>query len=177
MSEEYNHDVKITKVTDWDLVYKLALDTAGLKPKTPQPTDTWKRKILQARHSPIRGLVFVVEFTVPYWVSVHFVRHKIGVEHFVQSQRVDRTGEERDSKPQDAPVRHTMLLNAEAIMNISAKRLCRKASPETRDAWNAVLDKLHDIEPVLVKECGPQCYYNGGICREMRSCRLDDIDD
>lgn len=166
------YDVKITPVTGWDLAYKLALATEGKDSQGKEPSDAWKRKILLARHSPIRAVQFLVEFTVPYWVSVHLVRHHQGVEHFVRSQRTDRTGVERDKLPQDEPVRHTMLLNAEALMNISARRLCRKASPETRKAWTAVRLALRDVDPVLFDFCQPQCMHAGMQCIEMRPCGM-----
>ena len=163
------HNVVITPVTGWNLVYSLALATAGRKPKDPVPTVEWRKKMLKAMHSPIRGLMFMIEMTVPYWVSVHFVRHNIGVQHFVQSQRTDRTGEERDKKPQDEPVRHTMLLNAEAIINISRKRLCGQASPETRKAWVAIIAALKEVDPVLAPFCVPECIHQG-FCTEFKCC-------
>ena len=160
--------VQVIKITDWDLVHKLALATAGLTPKNP-PTYAWKRKMMRALHSPVRALQFVVSFTVPYWVSVHLVRHKIGVEHFVQSQRTDRTGEPRDKKPQDEPVRHTMLLNAETLVNISKRRLCFQASKETREAWEAVVAAVKEVDPVVAEACVPQCVAYGS-CPELKCC-------
>lgn len=161
-------DVTVNKITDWGLVHKLALATAGLAPKN-QPTDVWKRRMMRAMHSPVRALQFVVSFTVPYWVSVHLVRHNVGVQHFVQSQRTDRTGEPRDKKPQDEPVRHTMLLNAEALVNISKRRLCFQASKETREAWEAVIAAVKEVDPIVAEACVPQCVAYG-TCPEMRCC-------
>lgn len=163
------HNVEIEALTGWNVAHRLALKTQGLKPKVPTPTDNWRKKMLKAMHSPLRGRIFIIEMTVPYWVSVHFSRHKVGVDHFVQSQRTDRTGEERDKKPQDAPVRHTMLINAEAIINISRKRLCCKASPETQEAWNAVVKALREVDPILASFCVPECIFRG-FCPEFESC-------
>jgi hypothetical protein len=164
---EYN--VEIEALTGWNVAHRLALKTQGLKPKVPTPTDNWCKKMLKAMHSPLRGRIFIIEMTVPYWVSVHFSRHKVGVDHFVQSQRTDRTGEERDKKPQDAPVRHAMLINAEAIINISRKRLCGKADIETQKAWNAVVKALREVDPVLAAFCVPECIFRG-YCPEFESC-------
>ena len=55
MSEPYAYDVKVTAVTDWALVYSLALATAGMTPKST-PNVQWKSKIMKAMHSPIRAL-------------------------------------------------------------------------------------------------------------------------
>lgn len=160
--------IEIEPVTDWTLVYRLALATSGKTP-TGGPSDKWKVSIMRAMHSPIRALIFRVSFVCPYWVSVHLVRHKAGVEHFVQSQRTDRTGVIRDSLPQNAPVRHTMLLNAEAFVNISRKRLCFRASEETRNLWEEVVNVLGAVDPVVHRFCVPECV-RSGYCPEMPSC-------
>ena len=164
--------VTVRRVTDWRLVYDLARATSGLAPTGNEPTSDWKRKILACEHSPIRALQFVVRLdNLPSWVSVHLVRHKFGVEHFVQSQRSDRTGEDRDGKRQDAPVTHTMLANAQALISMSRRRLCKKASPETRSVWQMVRDAIRDIgEAELADAMVPECKYRGR-CTEMRPCR------
>lgn len=63
-----------------------------------------------------------------------------------------------------------LLLNAEEIVNISRVRLCTKASPETREVWQAVVNKIREIDPDLAKHCVPQCMYRGGICPEPKGC-------
>ena len=165
-------DVIVERKVPWAEVYDLALETMGKEPRGVEPTSAWKRKILRTEHSPIRALTFKVRLVgVPYWVSVHLVRHKFGVEHYVSTQRTDRTGEARDKKPQDAPVNHTMWLNAEAVIAISRKRLCGKASPETRAAWQAVVDGLRRIGEVeLADACVPECVHQGGVCPEFTTC-------
>ena len=57
---------------DWFAVKERALVTVGKKAVTP-PTEEWKHKILEARHSPIRRLRFSFYLEIPYWVSVHLV--------------------------------------------------------------------------------------------------------
>ena len=165
-------EVEVERKTSWADVYDLALETMGKEPLGVEPTSAWKRKILRTEHSPIRAMTFKVRLVgVPYWVSVHLVRHKFGVEHYVSTQRTDRTGEARDKKPQDAPVNHTMWLNAEAVIAISRKRLCGKASPETRAAWQAVVDALRRIGEVeLADACVPECVHQGGVCPEFTTC-------
>jgi len=59
--------------------------------------------------------------------------------------------------------------NAQAIINISRKRLCSKASQETRQAWAAFLNNLKELEPELVSVCVPDCIYRGW-CYEYNSC-------
>lgn len=138
--------------------------------KEGEPSSRWKKRILLAEHSPIRKLAFNWKWEdLPYWVSVHFVRHKFGIEHFVSTQRTDRTGDARESKRQDAPVVHECFANAQAVMTISRKRLCMQASPETRAAWKLVVDEIGKVEPEVAACCVPECVYRG-FCPEFKCC-------
>ena len=161
--------VTITKLTDWDLVKKLALKTVNKEPVT-EVSDKFKRQILKAEHSPIRALLFMIEMeSIPYYVSVHFSRHKNGVEHFVSTQRTDRTGVNRDEKRQDALVNHTMLINAQALINISRKRLCHKADKKTVEIWEQVVRELRLVDYVVSDYCVKECIYRKG-CPEIKPC-------
>lgn len=54
--------------------------TMGKEAKTV-PTSDFLRNLLVARHSPIRELLFsYVIRDIPYWVSVHLVRHHVGFQ-------------------------------------------------------------------------------------------------
>lgn len=155
----------------WQAVKNAAMNTVG-KESGAYPDSTWKRKILLAEHSPIRLLTFKIRITgIPYWVSVHLSRHKVGVEHYVKTQRTDRTGVNRDELPQGALVDHTMVINAQALINISRKRLCGQASQETRLLWVTVINVLALYERELASVCVSECVYRG-FCPEMRSCGL-----
>ncbi len=137
---------------------------------TNEPSSRWKRRMALAEHSPIRQLIFDFRWTeLPSWVSVHFVRHKIGIEHWVRSQRSDRTGVDRTKLPQDNPVEHRIEVNAQAMIAISRKRLCACASPETTQAWKAVLETIKESQPELYAACVPDCVYRGW-CFEYKSC-------
>lgn len=168
--------IKSPTELDWALVKACALVTVGRYAKEP-PSSEWKKKILRARHSPIRELHFVFALhDVPYWVSVHLVRHHVGCQPYVRSQRNDRQSEyDRTKAPQDAPVEMIWSMNADALMTIAAKRLCGKTSPETRAVvemmCNAAVRACPELDGLLV----PQCEWNGGRCDEMLSCgRCDD---
>ena len=163
--------VKFMKVQGtWRDVADAARTTIRLEEGTKEPSSKWKKQILLAEHSPIRKLCFNWKWEdLPYWVSVHFVRHKYGIEHYVSTQRTDRTGEDRTQKTQDAPVVHECFANAQAMMFISRRRLCGKASPETRAAWKAVVDEVAKVEPEVAACCVPDCVYRG-FCPEFKSC-------
>lgn len=95
--------------------------------------------------------------------------HKHGIEHWVSTQRSDRTGIPRDALPQDAPVSHMCEANAQALINISRKRLCNQAARETREAWQEVKDAVQGIDPVLASVMVPECVYRG-FCPELKPC-------
>ena len=159
----------INYVDNWQAVKDAAMNTIG-KEEGKYPSSRWKRSILLAEHSPIRLLTFTIRMEdLPYWISTHFVRHKIGIDHWVRTQRTDRTGVDRSKLPQDAPVEHTLFINAQALINISRKRLCNQAAPETQQAWKAVLATLAEKEPELRSVCVKECIYKG-FCPEMKSC-------
>ena len=69
-----------------------------------------------------------------------------------------------------APTDLMCIINAEAIVNMSHKRLCKKASTETREIWWKMVDELYDVDPALANNCVPQCVYRGGICPEHKPC-------
>lgn len=153
---------------DWVLCRNNALATQR-KSSTKPPSSAWKTKILIAEHSPIRSLEFSWEWIdLPYWISVHFVRHHEGITHYVSSQRNDiQKLYDRRKAPQDSPVNHRCVANAQALLNISKARTCFNASLETRNAWNMLLDALRPQAPELVALCVPPCIFRNGICPEV----------
>lgn len=157
---------------NWQDIKNATMTTIGKSTGT-YPDSQWKYEILQAEHSPIRKLKFSWKWEdLPYWVSVHFVRHKVGIEHFVKTQRSDRTLSCRDLLPQSAPVNHECEADAQALINISRKRLCSCASPETRKAWQLVKDEVAETEPELAACMVKECIYQG-FCPEMFGCGFD----
>ena len=85
---------KVTRMespkADWIRVVNAARRTWGKKPINHEPSDSFKKKVLLAEHSPIRLLEY--DFTIEdvrQWVTVHLVRHHEGCEKFVHSQRQD----------------------------------------------------------------------------------------
>ena len=138
----------------------------------------WKKRMLLCEHSPIRQLIVKWKwYELPYWTSVHIVRHWLGIVHWVRTQRSDRTGIDRDSLPQDAPVEHEIEANSQALINISRKRLCMNASPKTRKAWAQGLFSFRDKEPELFSVCVKECVYRNGLCPEFKSCGYNMTED
>lgn len=158
--------------TEQDLVWvkQCTLNTVG-KSSTTAPTEEWLVRLAEAEHSPIRELNFGIKMTIPYWVSVHFVRHHIGVNHYVQTQRSDRTGVNRDEKPQGEIVSHIMSINAQELINMSHKRLCRQASKETREVMQMIVNEVIKVAPYMKNALVPLCVYRNGKCTEMFPCK------
>lgn len=155
---------------DWMECKRRALVTVGLKAKTP-PTDEWKHRILEARHSPIRCLLFSFDLIgIPYWVSVHLCRH-VHAQPYVRSQRNDRQDEyDRNKAPQDAPVNMILDVNAEELMVVANKRLCNQASQETCAVVQEMCDLVEERCPEFKGLLVPMCEYCGGVCHEMNPC-------
>lgn len=125
-------------------------------------------KIYECEHSPMRTQMFWVEMLdIPTFASVHFVRHKIGVEHFVTSNREDRGGKEETDRW--TPVNHGMLINAQALINMARKRLCYKAHHEVRKIMEEIVNSMYMIDADLADRMVPDCEYRNG-CHELRPC-------
>ena len=154
---------------NWQDIKDSTMNTIG-KTTGKYPDSEWKRKLIMSEHSPIRRMKFYWRWKdLPYFVSTHMVRHKIGIEHFVSTQRSDRTGIDRNNLPQSNPVNHACEADAQALINISRKRLCNCASKETREAWQLVKDEVAKVEPELANCMVKECVYRG-FCPEMFSC-------
>ena len=154
----------------WDDVKAAARTTISKEGTGKTPSDSWKKTILLCEHSPIRKIRFSWKWVnLKSWVSVHFVRHWVGILHWVSTQRTDRTGINRDESPQNAPVTHECEANAQALINISRRRLCSQAAPETREAWQEVRQEVAKCDPILASVMVPECIYRG-FCPEFKSC-------
>ena len=169
---------RLEQVTSWKRVLNAARRTVGKDPLEKEPSNSWKAKILLAEHSPIRLLEY--DWTwgdIMQWVTTHLVRHHEGVEKFVHSQRGDRRAifeeyrvESRNDLPQGALNDMDMSANAQALINISRKRLCSCASKETRDAWKQVKAEIGKVDPILASKMVPECLYRGFCPEWMNSC-------
>lgn len=126
-------------------------------------------KLYAMEHSPIRTQLFAVEMQeIPNFVSVHFVRHHVGVDHYVQTMRVDRGADKVANRM--TPTNHLMIVNAQALINMARKRLCHKASPETRAVMENIRTAVGGIDNALGNVMVPECTYRGGVCHERSMC-------
>ena len=164
--------LKIPSEQDLKWVKTCTLNTVGKKLKSDsQVSSEWVEKLVKAEHSPIRELWFGIKMEIPYWVSVHFVRHHIGINHYVSTQRTDRTGVNRNEKPQGELVSHIMSVNAQELVFMAHKRLCKQASPETREVMQEIVKKVVEVAPYMKSVLVPLCVYRNGKCDEMFPCK------
>lgn len=169
--------IEVTRVTSWTEALNAARFTQRKPPISGEPSVVWKKKIIKAEHSPLRCLIFNIDFyDIPNYVMVHLVRH-VHAQPFVSTSRPDIDGNQipRDEQKKSDPCNMRLFLNAEEIINISRKRLCNKAEFMTRIIWREAINELRKIEPELANACVPNCFYRG-FCPEFKSCGLADTD-
>lgn len=162
--------IKAPNDQDWREVWRRAMVTVGGE-SDKVPGREWRRRILAARHSPIRYLrySFMIE-GVPSWVATHLARH-VHAQPYIRSQRNDRQDEyDRNAARQDAPVDMIFDVNAEELQVIANKRLCMQASTETRETVRRMCEQAIIVTPELVGLLVPMCEYHGGVCHEMKPC-------
>ena len=146
--------------------------TMGKVKKAETPiSDELLRKILIARHSPIRVLNFgfLIE-DIPSNISTHLARHVHAIP-FISSLRNDRQDEiDGDNAPRNTPVDMIFYCNAEELLTIANKRLCMKASEKTREAVRMMCNEVETRFPAFKGLFVPNCEWHNGICHEKDGC-------
>lgn len=72
-----------------------------------------------------------------------------------------------------APTDLACLINAEALINMAHKRLCSKASEQTRELMKTIVHEVAQVDPDLAHHMVPMCAYMNGVCREPHGCGLN----
>lgn len=157
----------VKKLTDEKLLRTACDATRTLK---NSPSQMSLSRIYQCLHSPARTQLFWVEmYGIPTFVSTHIVRHKHGVEHFVQSNREDRGGVVGADRL--TPVSHSMMINAEALINIARKRLCFASHRTTVGVVSRLRNAIRAVDPDLADAMVPECVARG-FCPELQVCSV-----
>lgn len=169
--KKYNTKITITDFNvDWFKIKSACMTTISKQAKQ-MPGQEWRRKLLLCEHSPIRrGVVSWKWEEIPYAISTHFARHHEGCEKFIGTERTDRTGVDREQRSQMNYVPMEMDANIQALINISAKRLCMCADPTTRQYWEAVLEAIKEYDKDIYWACVPQCVRCGGCVEPFSNC-------
>jgi len=172
--------ITVRQLVGWPEALSAARVTVwkGRLPDGKEPSTKFRHDTVVSEHSHLREVTFVVEIEgIKSWIVTHFVRHHIGIEKYVATQRDDRHASTvpRDELPQGALVNVRFTLNAQAFLSISHRRLCHAAHPETRMVWQRIIAKLTAIDPALAKACVPACVYRGFCpepCPQRDTCQL-----
>lgn len=163
-------EINIQKITDFSLMDRACQFTYA-KDLAKEPGTVNPFKLYKSEHSPIRTQMFWIEMIdIPTFVSVHFVRHKIGVEHFVKSNREDRPGYSGDNG-RNQPVNHAMFCNAQSLIFMARRRLCFSAHIDTVRVMHLIRRKIKAIDPWLYPHLVPECHYRMGYCPEIKPCK------
>lgn len=161
-------NITVTKLTNIDLARRACEFTLH---KGGRSTINLRR-LYGSEHSPARTQMFWIELRdIPTSVSVHLVRHKIGVEHYVSTNRPDRGAD--DITDRNSPVNHAMLCNAQALIAMARKRLCFNAEDKTREVFLKLCDRVSSVDPDLAIYLVVDCQYRGA-CYEPRCCGLSE---
>lgn len=158
----------IYKKGSWQEVVDDCRATVDKPPLGKEPSEKFKKAILISEHSPIRDIHFKWKWgSIKSWIATHWSRHKW--ECFIQTQRTDRTGVDRNKLPQDSIVSFTGDANIQNLIDTMRKRLCYQASSETREYAEQLKSDILEIEPEISNVLVPNCVYRCG-CPEMSCC-------
>lgn len=158
-------EILVEKLVGEKYFKKACAITSG---KSSEKVKTTLAKGYDCEHSPIRTQIFWIELLeIPSFVSVHLVRHKIGVEHFVKSLRDDRGGKGNEGR--DSLVNHAMLINAQALITMARKRLCSQAHKKTVAVMLKIREKIREVDNDLAEKMVRECEFRNG-CHELRPC-------
>lgn len=171
--KKYNTTTKVTYFdVDWQRIKSACMTTVS-KQAGKMPNNAWKTKLLICRHSPIRrGILNWKWEQIPYAISTHFVRHNVGCEKFVGTERTDRTNVDRETRSQMNYVPMEMDANLQALMNIAEKRLCTCADPTTRDYMESLVEEIRQYDELIAWSLVPQCVRCGGCVEPFSSCHF-----
>lgn len=171
--KKYKTTLRITDFhVDWMKIKSACMTTISKQAKN-MPGQEWRRKLLICEHSPIRRSLISWKWdTIPYAISTHFVRHHEGCEKFIGTEREDRTKVDRSTRSQMAYVPMEMDANIQALINISAKRLCMCADPTTRKYWEVLLQEIRELDEDIFWACVPQCIRCGACVEPFSDCKF-----
>lgn len=184
----YKDNVKVSLITNngWELARKYCRVTVGKEDLGYKVSDKFKRDLCYSEHSPIREIRFEIELKdIPVPISQQFSRHRIAtnagdflheninptdIEHYIKSQRPDRTG-----RPRGGSTDYIFTVNIQGLIDMSKKRLCLCASKEAYGIWNEVVSQICKIDPIIGGMLVPTCVYRG-FCPEIKSCGYSKTD-
>lgn len=82
----------------------------------------------------------------------------------------DLLNELKNRSGRNALTNLSMLVNAQSLIDMAKVRLCYMASPETREIFLAIKEKINEIDPELASMMVRKCVYRNGLCGEPKCC-------
>jgi hypothetical protein len=156
--------VEVTQLTEDTIVNEF-----GSVP-TQNKTRISLAKWIASEHSPIRALQFKIKLIgIPAYVAYHFKTHAAGVAvQVTESNRADYEDMYGKVVTTDrlAPVTHTMIVNAQTLIDMAYDRLCTTADVNTVKVMEAIKDSVHEVNPVVARFMVVKCVFRGGLCPE-----------
>ena len=151
--------------------FKAACETTSNKEiKSVDRLISLKQRMYLAEHSPIRMREFWIHLAnIPTFVATHLVRHHVGIDHYQLSHRFDRTNVPNEESNRMTPTNISMHLNAQSLISMARKRLCSKASPETRKVMEVIKEAIRVLDPDLAEVMVTECIYRH-MCPEEKGC-------
>jgi len=144
-----------------------------------KPTlETFKKMVVSAGgvpHSPLRAVNYRIYVEdVKSWVTVHYVRHHIGVQFYIKSQRTDRdvSSGDRNKDPQDTLINMMFDVNANSLLMMAQARLCVKAAPDTQAVMKEIKKQIlegDDYDQIIGGAMQPSCEWYSK-CFEPSPC-------
>jgi hypothetical protein len=168
-----------TKIEKFDVdglnIKNLCRETVSMGKSELEPTQEWKRKLLIARHSPLRaGEIQWRWEQIPYAISTHFARH-VHSEKWVSTSRADRTEiKDRSKRSQMDNVSMIMRSNIDALQAMAEKRLCFQADPLTRAYMQNLVEVIQEYDEDLAWSLVPSCIRTGGCIELFGKCKFYD---
>ena len=159
---------------DWNEVKNECRHTVNKEDSDKETSREFIKKILISEHSPIRLPKIKWRWSgIKSWITVHYARHWLGWEKWVQTRRTDRTGVDRNSLRQDELLNMDIEANPQSLINVSGFRLCHQAADETREDMEdlkvSIKEELNEKE--LSDVMVPRCIAKLG-CPELQCCGL-----
>lgn len=162
---------KLIKIKgDWKEVLNDCRFTVGKEDLSKEPSDKFKKQAIISEHSPIRNIIFKWEWLdIPHFSVVHWVRHRW--EKYVRTDRSDLTGIDRHTLPQDHESSMRGEANTQHLIDSMRKRLCFKASMETREEASSLKCEISKVDKIIADGFVPNCIYRCG-CPEKSKCNF-----
>lgn len=162
--------IRVSDITGISYLKAACETTSGKEITSPVRLNKLKQRMYLAEHSPIRMREFWIHLAnIPTFVATHLVRHHVGIDHYQLSHRSDRIKVPDEQSNRLTPTNISMHVNAQALINMARKRLCSKASPETRKVMEVIKEAIRVLDPDLAEVMVTECIYRH-MCPEEKSC-------